>query len=223
MKIFFVSYTDAHYQATVVGGLKGGALGLGLGSAGAFAMNARYPGFRALTLPIKVSYWHIKTKYKAFFVTSASVAALIIEADRASRAFEAKQYGLNIHNVVHKDANLTSVQRSLHWARENRWKILGGSWAASMAGSWYIVNRDKYMTGSQKLVQARVYAQGITIAMILLSAIFFSRDYAEEEKGEDEEIDDPSHPGKKLLVHHKKHERYPGEYKWETMVNVDCV
>jgi len=33
-------------------------------------------------------------------------------------------------------------------------------WAAAMAGSFAVVSRNKYQTFSQKLVQARVYAQG---------------------------------------------------------------
>ena len=36
-----------------------------------------------------------------------------------------------------------------------------------MAGSWHMVNRNPYLSGSQKLVQARMYAQGGTLAALL--------------------------------------------------------
>jgi hypothetical protein len=41
-----------------------------------------------------------------------------------------------------------------------------------MAGSFALVGRNPYLTGAQKVVQARVYAQGATLAVLVASAAF---------------------------------------------------
>ena len=40
--------------------------------------------------------------------------------------------------------------------REERYKIVGASWVASMIAAFALVGRNPYLTGTQKLVQARV-------------------------------------------------------------------
>lgn len=49
--------------------------------------------------------------------------------------------------------------------------IIIASWAASLGASYYLVNQTKCITKAQKIVQARVYAQGITVAMFLSSVL----------------------------------------------------
>lgn len=41
-----------------------------------------------------------------------------------------------------------------------------------MVGSFILVGRNPYLTGKQKIVQARVYAQGLTLAVIVSLAAF---------------------------------------------------
>ena len=50
---------------------------------------------------------------------------------------------------------------------DNKYKIIISAWAGSLYGSWVLVNRDKIMDTAQKAVQARMYAQGITIILLL--------------------------------------------------------
>ncbi|KAL6453272.1 RCF2 Respiratory supercomplex factor 2 [Candida maltosa Xu316] len=50
---------------------------------------------------------------------------------------------------------------------DNKYPIIVSAWAASLYGSWVFVNRDKIMDTAQKAVQARMYAQGITIVLLL--------------------------------------------------------
>ena len=85
-----------------------------------------------------------------------------------------------------------------------------------MGGSFYFVNRNPYLSGAQKLVQARMYAQGSTIAVLLASFAFESNDAAKG-KGRWETIKvlDPNDPTHKHLIEKRVHkERYAGEDQW---------
>jgi hypothetical protein len=85
-----------------------------------------------------------------------------------------------------------------------------------MAGSWTAVNRNRYLSGSQKLVQARMYAQGATLAALLGSFAMEGNDAAKG-KGRWETIKvlDPNDPEHKHMIEKKvHHESYPGEDQW---------
>ncbi|MCV2423773.1 HIG1 domain-containing protein, partial [Paucibacter sp. DJ4R-1] len=57
--------------------------------------------------------------------------------------------------------------RALHWAKENRFGIIGMSWVTAMAISGGLVfARNRGVPFSQKIVQVRMYAQGVTIAVL---------------------------------------------------------
>lgn len=86
-----------------------------------------------------------------------------------------------------------------------------------MGGSLALVSRNKYLSTSQKLVQARMYAQGITLAILLLSAGVAASDTADDD-GEDVVLQDPTDPRRQLKVHHAHKETYAGENQWEDMV-----
>lgn len=131
----------------------GGAAGLALGVIGVSLAQRRYPAFRALTLPLK-----------AFLVTSSGTFAGIISADHYSRQFESS---VNIQDQIYQQRQaeerrrategLSVGQRIMQGVREERYKIVGGSWVASMIAAFALVGRNPYLTGPQKLVQARVY------------------------------------------------------------------
>lgn len=52
------------------------------------------------------------------------------------------------------------------YAKENRFKVVLGSWLGSMGVSWLYIHSQP-LTTAQKLVQARVWAQGLTVASML--------------------------------------------------------
>jgi hypothetical protein len=90
-----------------------------------------------------------------------------------------------------------------------------------MAGSWSMVNRNRYLSGSQKLVQARMYAQGATLAALLTSFAIEGNDAAKG-KGRWETIRvlDPNDPEHKHMIEKKvHHESYPGEDQWRGTSN----
>jgi Hypoxia induced protein conserved region len=104
------------------------------------------------------------------------------------------------------------------WGREERYKIVGVSWLASMVAAFAIVGRNPYLTGQQKLVQARVYAQGLTLAVLIASAGFEMQD-SRQEKGRYETIeyvDDKDHKKHRKQV--EREEPSDGDSLWKDMV-----
>lgn len=215
MKILTKEEEDGHYAAVLRGGWIGGALGLGIGLSSAMIMHKRWPFFAQLTLP-----------FKSFYVSSVCTCTAIVAGDRASRDFNIAQHQeLWIFNdrtsraIAEAKANRTATEVALDWAREHRYPIVMASWAASMGGSLAAVSRNKYLTPAQKLVQARVYAQGLTLLVLIASAAFEVAD-AKSGKGRYETIhvkDEITGEDveKRIPIHV---EQYAGEDLWKDMV-----
>jgi len=155
--------TLSSHSATVKGGTLAGVVGLAVGSAGVYAAQHRYTLIRNLTLPFKV-----------FLAVSTGSFAAIIGADRSGRAYEAAQHPDRDYHSARAaqlealDANASRQERALRWASDNRYSIVGASWVASMGVAFAMVSRSP-MNTAQKLVQARVYAQGLTMAVVIAS------------------------------------------------------
>ncbi|KIX94194.1 uncharacterized protein Z520_10221 [Fonsecaea multimorphosa CBS 102226] len=168
MKLLTKEQEAEHYRQTVVGGTIGGLAGLAVGFAGVAFAHRRYHFFRNLTLPLK-----------AFLVTSSGTFTGIISADHYSRAYEASQnpkeieYRQRISEQAELEkANKTWTERAMDFGRKERYKIVFGSWVGSMFAAFALVNRNKYLTGQQKIVQARVYAQFLTVGVLIATAAF---------------------------------------------------
>lgn len=215
MKILTKEEEQAHYNATLKGGAIGAGLGFTIGLAAVYGAHKRFPTFRQLTLPMKT-----------FLVTSSTTFALIINADRYSRTFEAERAPQKMvrDNTTAELEDIrsreTTFQRFKEWGREHRYPIVGVSWLASMAIALGMVGRNPYLTGTQKLVQARVYAQGLTLAVLIATAAFEAGD-ASQGKGRWETVMvvDPNDPQHKHLIEKRiHHEAYAGEDLWKDMV-----
>ncbi|KAL8724081.1 MAG: hypothetical protein Q9166_008142 [cf. Caloplaca sp. 2 TL-2023] len=218
MKILTKEEEQEHYNETLKGGIGGGIVGLGLGAAGVYAAAARFPAFRSLTIPLR-----------AFLITSSGTFAAIISADHFSRAYEkSKHPDASFEDSAAKAraeqrSQQSSYERFMTFGKENRYKIVGVSWVASMAAALTIVGRSPYLSTTQKLVQARVYAQGLTIAVLIATAVFEIGDRNKEEgRWETVEYVDPNDPEhKKTLEKKVHHERYAGEDQWRDMVEAE--
>ncbi|KAI9836262.1 MAG: hypothetical protein M1819_001599 [Sarea resinae] len=219
MKILTAEEERDHYHATVKGGILGGAVGVSTGLLGVFAATKRYPAFRTLNLPLR-----------AFLVTASGLFATIVSADRASHNFEMERHPEDKFRGDENSQLLAQIEsqksfgtRTLDWAREHRYPIVFGSWVASMGVAGAIVGRNPYLTGQQKLVQARVYAQGLTLAVLVATAALEIGD-ANKGKGrwETVKILDPNDPTHKHIIEKKiHHERYAGEDMWRDMVEAE--
>lgn len=116
---------------------------------------------------------------KAFLITSSGTFLGIIAADHASRDFEAQRNQGRVWYENREErlrsaelASLSTKDRLFNWARQEKYKIISATWVASMVGSFVLVGRNPYLSGQQKIVQARVYAQGLTLAVLCASAAF---------------------------------------------------
>lgn len=166
---------NEYTTALTVGGLKGVAAGsvvsLGLWK----YTNRKMPQFRKFG-----------SSLRTFAAIFPPLALGITWMEFASRDFEIERYGYNERPsnaiVVRQGAKSVGAdgtdaqelgpsitQRALLFCTENKYKIIMGAWAGSLAGSFWLVNRDKYMSKSQKIVQARMYAQGLTVVLLLAS------------------------------------------------------
>lgn len=146
----------------------------------------------------------------------------IISADKYSRAFEAARHtdegykDTAARDRASLDSQKSPYQKFMHWGKENRYPIVGASWVASMAISLGLVGRSPYLSTQQKIVQARVYAQGLTLAVLLATAVFEIGDRSEDKgRWETVKIVDPNDPEHKHLIDKRvHHESYAGEDTW---------
>ena len=163
-----------------------------------------------------------KKKEKPANTSSPSPPSAITAADSFSRSYERTRQphesytDAQARQRAEAEARKPLSQRALDWGRENRYGIVGGSWVASMGLALAIVGRNPYLTAPQKLVQARVYAQGLTVAVLIATAAFEISD-SKGEKGRWEKVKvlDPEDPTHQRLVEREVHrESYRGEDQW---------
>jgi hypothetical protein len=127
---------------------------------------------------------HVGTFAKTFFIMSPMIAAGVTNMEWSSRRFEEERYGYITDKTAHlRDRPLSPLERFRLYCGENKLKIMFGGWASSLGVALWLTNRDKYLTRSQKLVQARVWAQGFTI-LLLIGAAFVSTQSPGEERAE---------------------------------------
>ncbi|CUM63248.1 uncharacterized protein PRCAT00000819001 [Priceomyces carsonii] len=182
MKILSDEEKNAHWNAVLYEGAKG----FGIGLVGSFLLvqgvKRRYPlRFSQFNPSIKTAMWIMPT---------ISLAAFF--ADQGSVKFDETRYRSDYIQQVQDEQikkwdNLSLSEKLLLKLDENKYKIIITTWAASLYGSWHIINRDKYMTTAQKAVQARVIAQAITV-VLLLGTILLSVHESEMKKLEPAEV-----------------------------------
>uniref|UniRef100_A0A060T619 ARAD1B15950p n=1 Tax=Blastobotrys adeninivorans TaxID=409370 RepID=A0A060T619_BLAAD len=179
MKIPSKEELNDYVSAITWGGLKGGAIGLGLSAAGTMYLTRMKP-----------HYIRNKTTFaKTFFFMFPVLACGVTSMEIASQRFDQSRYGWGemSEEAIKARAQLERKpfkDRALDWCGDNRYKIIAGAWAASMAGSFWWINRDKYMTKAQKIVQARMYAQGLTVVLLLASMAMTGMSAGEQRKEE---------------------------------------
>ncbi|KAH8801785.1 hypothetical protein F5884DRAFT_527573 [Xylogone sp. PMI_703] len=161
MKILQRDEIESHYSAVLKGGLAGGLVGLAAGLGSVATASRLSSVVRKLTLPMK-----------AYLCTSAGTFGAVVNADKASKSFEISRCRGNKQPVPDGLArDETMSQHVWRLGAENKLVIIHLSWIASMIGSLVLIGRNPYFTISQKLAQARVYAQGFTVAVLLATAM----------------------------------------------------
>ncbi|KAF9965793.1 hypothetical protein BGZ70_004101 [Mortierella alpina] len=141
--------------------------GLALVAGGLVAMTgARYsPTYKTLTRPMK-----------AFLLGSGVAATSILFGDHARVQYEDRLLLRHLDQEA-ADAARAEIraQRGImaelnHQIRENRNMVVGVSWLTCMGGSLLYTFSKKGLTTTQRIVTARMYAQGFTILTMMAVA-----------------------------------------------------
>lgn len=201
---------NAQFNAVLKGTVVGGAVGLIAGVGMMYGAARRYPFFRGLRL-----------QTKGFILTSTTSFGAIFYAERLQNDLHRtldpmRTYRDNSERVA--DAareNQGRYEKMREWGRENRYTIVGASWVASMIIALAAVSRSPAST-AQKLVQARVYAQGLTLAVLIATAAFEVNDARRgEHRWQTVMVLDENDPEHKRLIEKKIHkEEYSGQDLW---------
>lgn len=163
---------------------------------------------------------------KAFLVTSSGTFVGIIAADHGSREFEKQNNAERMWYEnreqrlrMEESKGLSITERVVGFARREKYKIVGATWVASIVGSFMLVNRNPFLSGQQKLVQARVYAQFLTLGVLCASAAF---EISDQRRGrgmldskKDGKVDERAEAAESVPAHHESKDE--GDL-WKEMV-----
>lgn len=147
-------------------------------------------------------------------------------ADSYSREFERKRHAdadyvnKSESTLAQMEADKSTSQKAKEWVSAQRYPIVFGSWVVSMGLAFGLVSRSPHLSGQQKLVQARVYAQGLTLAVLIASFALESNDMrAGKGRWETVKVLDPDDPTHKRMIEKRiHHEAYKGEDQWMDMI-----
>ncbi|KAK6460528.1 hypothetical protein DFJ63DRAFT_230382 [Scheffersomyces coipomensis] len=133
-----------------------------------------------------VRFNSFNTSIKTALIVMPTVSMGAFFADQGSWDFDkqmhSSEYSEKLVIEEYRQWNEMALNEKIFTSlNKNKYPIIISAWAASLYGSWVLVNKDKIMTGAQKAVQARMYAQGITI-ILLLGTIVLSMKEKELEK-----------------------------------------
>ncbi|KAG1733925.1 uncharacterized protein EDB91DRAFT_1057155 [Suillus paluster] len=164
MKIVTQEEIDDHTNATIRGAAEGAAFSAALAIPSWLILNRRWAYFRALPPPLKL------------MGTVMLVAPCVsIQAERRGLAFDRAHWtGAGRMELDREAAEaeaqwnaLSTKQKIGDWASRHQYSIIVGSWVLSMAVAGGIVARDRHQTLPQKVVQVRMWAQGLTIGVLI--------------------------------------------------------
>lgn len=168
MKILSDEEKNEHWNVVLQEGAKGTLVGLGLSFGLVSLIRKRRPA----------AYSHFSPSMKAALWAMPTVSAAAFFADQGSVKYDEQKYRSDYFLKLEQEeetkfGQLSTGEKIATKLNQNKYKIIIGAWAGSLYGSWRLVDRDPYMSTAQKVVQARVYAQGITV-VLLLSTIILS-------------------------------------------------
>lgn len=164
MKLKGALSIEEYTNALKLGALKGAAVGFAASALG-FVVLKRKTGF----------FNQAGGYHRVIFYVGPATFCAVVQMERQSRQFEEMQVereqGLVATPAITRTGS--TWDRIKEFSGEHKYQLVTAGWAASMIGSFWAVNRDKIMTKSQKIVQARVYAQTLTV-LLLLGTVFLS-------------------------------------------------
>lgn len=161
MKVITEEEKNAENKAVLLGSVKGLAIGA-MCSLGIYAAaKARFRPLLRMSASAK----------SATFVTPPLFFALV-DAEKENNKFDKEMYShdeeerekkvqRNVWNSMSTKEQIRSTLSS------EKYKIITGVWALSLWGSWKLANRDQLLSKAQRFYNARMYAQFVTILLLL--------------------------------------------------------
>jgi len=156
-----------HQHAVAVGGAQGFLGGMVAALPASYVANKRWPYYR-----------NLPPSLKALGVVMVVVPSFLITAETAGRRFEQDnwegagqdQLALIKHRKQTGWEDMTLSQRVVDFTARHQFSAIAGCWALGIAGAFGAIMRDPYQSLSQKIVQARMWSQGITIGVVIAAA-----------------------------------------------------
>ncbi|KAJ8087014.1 Replication factor C, subunit RFC4 [Marasmius tenuissimus] len=153
-----------HRNATIRGAAEGTIASAAVAYGASHYFGKRWASFRQLPRSLKVLGGIVLV-----------APCLTIQAERRGLEFDQAQWtDAGAQLLTDKEAKeearweaLSTTDKISDWASRHEYSIIMASWALSLAAAGAIISRDKYQTGPQKVVQARMWAQGLTIGILI--------------------------------------------------------
>ncbi|KAG0267646.1 hypothetical protein DFQ27_008549 [Actinomortierella ambigua] len=157
--------SEESYMATIsTAALKGAGLALVAGGIVAFA-GPKYPAYQQMSRGMRL-----------FLLGTGTAATAVSFGDHARVQYEDRQL-LRHLSAEEADAKRAEIRaqrgafaETMHKVRENKTTVVGVAWLSCMAGSLGYTFTRKGLTTSQRIVQARMYAQGFTVLVMMAVA-----------------------------------------------------
>ena len=161
MKVITEEEKNAENKAVLLGSVRGLAIGA-MCSLGIYAAaKARFRPLLRMSASAK----------SATFVTPPLFFALV-DAEKGNNKFDKEMYSHDEEerekNVQRNVWNSMSTKEQIRSTLSNgKYKIITGIWALSLWGSWKLANRDQLLSKAQRFYNARMYAQFVTLLLLL--------------------------------------------------------
>ncbi|KAJ6560336.1 hypothetical protein B0H19DRAFT_1147290 [Mycena capillaripes] len=197
MKFASEEQIAAHTAASRRGALEGGLVAGGIATLGSMYAHRRWAYYRSLPPSLKV-----------LGVLVIAAPALSIQAERRGLEYDKSQWegeGAQLLNLREQHEmtrweSMSTGDKIADWAQRHEYSIIVGGWALSLGVAGLIIGRDKYQTTAQKVVQARMWAQGLTIGIILTAAGL----HTNRNKGESASRPSADHSWMEVVQQHEK-------------------
>lgn len=202
MKIATQQELDAQQHATVMGGAKGFLSGAAVAFPVSYLLQRRWAYYRQLPPSLK-----------AFGIILIVVPSFVISAEHAGQRFEREHW----HDQGKAELDAVEAREQRHWdsldfkekvkdfAARHQYGIILGGWALSMGISFGLVAANKYQTMPQKIVQARMWAQGLTVGVLIAAGVASHLNKADTVEGPVRHLA-PDHSWKDIVEHEQEEE-----------------
>ncbi|KAJ3502235.1 hypothetical protein NLJ89_g8981 [Agrocybe chaxingu] len=158
----FAAHAAASRRGAIEGALASGTVAL----AGSYWAQRNLPTYRRLPLSLKT-----------LGVIILVAPVLSIQAERRGLEYDRSQWVDEGSRIVDEKEmqqarrwdSLSLKDKIGDWSFRHQYSLIMGGWAGSLGVAAAIISRNKYQTYAQKIVQARMWAQGLTIGLLIVA------------------------------------------------------